>query len=442
MLASRGAQVEGFTSGRVLARNTVWNIIGRSVPLLAAIFAIPLLIEGLGTERFGVLTLAWMVVGYFSLFDLGLGRALTKLVADKLGAGQEGEIPPLVWTGLTLMAGLGIVAMLLLGGLTRWLVLDVLKIPVDLQSETINAFYLLALSIPLVISTAGLRGVLEAYQRFGLINAVRIPMGTFYVMGPLMVLPFTVNLFPIVAVLVAGRTISWIVYFGLCLRNVPWLGILVLHRTHMRPLLSFGGWITVSNVIGPLLLYLDRFFIGALISMTAVAYYTTPYEIVTKFLVIPSAVLGVMFPAFSVSFAQSKTRATYLYKQAMKYIFSVMFPIAIVVVVFAQDGLAIWLNEEFAANSYQVAQLLVTGVLISSMGLVSQALVQASGRPDLTAKLHMVELPMYLTYLWVLLHAYGIIGAAIAWVIRVTISALVLTFLAHRSVAQNTATSF
>ena len=49
--------------------------------MLVALVAIPILVDGLGTARFGILTLAWMVVGYFSLFDLGLGRALTKLTA-------------------------------------------------------------------------------------------------------------------------------------------------------------------------------------------------------------------------------------------------------------------------------------------------------------------------------------------------------------------------
>ena len=78
--------MDKLTQGRLLARNTVWNLGGQVAPLVVAIFAIPPLIKGLGTDRFGVLTLAWVVIGYFSLFDLGLGRALTKLVA-----GQEGK---------------------------------------------------------------------------------------------------------------------------------------------------------------------------------------------------------------------------------------------------------------------------------------------------------------------------------------------------------------
>jgi len=62
-----------------------------------AILATPVLIRGLGTERFGILTLIWVMIGYLSLFDLGIGSALTKLVADKLGEGKEEQIPR--WCG-------------------------------------------------------------------------------------------------------------------------------------------------------------------------------------------------------------------------------------------------------------------------------------------------------------------------------------------------------
>jgi len=57
-------------------------------------------------------------------------------------------------------------------------------------------------------------------------------------------------------------------------------------------------------------------------------------------------------------------------------------------------------------------------------------MIQAFGRPDITAKIHMLELPFYLTYLFFLINAYGVTGAAIAWLIRVSVSCLVLKAIA------------
>ena len=66
--------------------NMLWSMTGSVIPLFAAVITIPYLVEALGVARFGVLSLAWVVVGYFSLFDMGLGKALTQLVAKKLAS--------------------------------------------------------------------------------------------------------------------------------------------------------------------------------------------------------------------------------------------------------------------------------------------------------------------------------------------------------------------
>jgi O-antigen/teichoic acid export membrane protein len=422
-----------LTSGRLLAKNAVWNLIGSAAPTVVAVFCIPILIRGLGTERFGVLTLVWAVIGYASLFDLGLGRALTQLVARKLGAGEDHEVPTLVWTSLVLMLVLGLLGAAVVILLSPWLVHRALHVPSAFQRETLLSFYLLGLSIPVVISTAGLRGLLEAQQHFRVINALRAPMGVFSFAGPLFVLPFSKNLFAIVAVLVAGRLIAWIAHLLLCLRlTVELRARIIWQRAAVGPLLRFGGWMTVSNIVGPLMVTLDRFLIGALLSVSAVAYYATPYELVTKFWLISGALVGVMFPAFSTSSVQDGDRMAVLFGRGVKYLLLVLFPLVLLVVVLAEDGLKLWLGAEFAQNSVHVLQWLAVGVFINCLAQVPFALLQGVGKPDLTAKLHLLELPAYLIALYWLIKAHGIEGAAIAWTARVTVDALVLFGLARR----------
>ena len=418
---------KNFISGRLLAKNTLWNLFGQGAPLLAAVFAIPILIERLGTERYGVLTLAWMVIGYFSLFDLGLGRALTKLTADRIGVGKEEEIQSLAWTALGVMLALSLVGVLAVCLLSPWLVHRALKIPSELQADTLRAFYWLGWSIPVVIGTSGLRGLLEAYQRFGLVNAIRIPMGLFTFLGPLLVLPFSRSLTAVVAVLVVGRTLAWAAHALLCLRVIPGLCQKVsLAPGEIKPLLAFGGWMTVSNVAGPLMVYLDRFLIGAVLSMAAVAYYATPYELVTKLWIFPTALLGVLFPAFAASLAQSHDQTASLFGQGLKGLFLSLFPIVLVMVVVAEEGLTLWLGAEFAKNSIFVFQWLSIGVFLNCLAQVSFALIQSAGRPDITAKLHLLELPFYLLVLWWAMSEYGLKGTAIAWVLRIFVDMLAL----------------
>lgn len=416
-----------------LARNVVWNLLGTGLPMLVAIVAIPPLVHGMGTARFGVLSLAWMVVGYFSLFDMGLGRAMTQLVAEKLGKGEENQIPALVWAAMTLMTVLGLLGGGVIAGLAPLLVYRLLEIPDELRSETLTAFYLLAVSVPVVIGTTGLRGILEAHQRFGLVNVVRMPLGVITYLGPMMMLSLSNSLPSMVAVLVGARLLSWVVYLSICLNQYPALRHRrALESELMKRLLSFGGWMTVSNIAAPLLLYLGRLLIAVLVSAEAVAYFSTPYDVVVNLLIIPGVFVGVLFPAFTQLLQQHPAGIRALYRRSMTQTGLLMLPLCVITFVLAKPGLAWWINEEFSANGYRVAQLLAIGVFINCFGHLSQALIQAYGRPDLTAKLHVAELLVYIPYLWWLIRAYGINGAAMAWVIRVLISTVALHIIADR----------
>jgi O-antigen/teichoic acid export membrane protein len=413
--------------GGVLAKNALWNLAGLAAPMGVAILCIPAIVNKLGVEKFGVLNLAWMVIGYFTLFDLGLGRALTKLVAEKLGHERQDDLPSLVWTASLLMLALGALGGIVLGLLTPYLVDHIFKVPAGIRQETTRTFYLLAAAIPLVISSTGLRGILEAYQRFDLSSAIRISMGTFMFLGPMLVLPFSRNLFWIAFVLVTGRIVTWGLYLFFCIRILPGLRANISPKRDMvRPLLAFGGWMTVSNIVGPMMAYLDRFLIGVLISMAAVAYYSTPWEVVTKFLVIPGAVVGVLFPAFSTAAVRDPARAAGLYRRSVKYVFLALFPLSLLTVSFAKEGMHLWLGAEFAENGYRVMQFLSIGVLLNGLACVPFAFIQGVGRPDVTAKIHMCELLIYVPCAYWLVWRYGATGAALSWMLRASVDALLM----------------
>ena len=385
----------------------------------------PILIKSLGTERFGVLTLIWMVIGYFSLFDLGLSRALTLLVAENLGKGRIQKIPALIWTSLCLMLILGVIGAFVIRIFSRWLVYYVISMPEELRMETLRALNILSISIPIVIVSSGLRGILMAYQRFDLTNIVRVLVGLFTLLGPLIVLFFTTNLFWIVIVLVVGRIISCIVHLVFCLRTVPLLkrGI-KFQKGNIGLLIRFGGWMTISNLISPLLVYIDRFLIGALLSVSSVAYYVTPSEVVTKMWAIPGGLVAVLFPAFSASIGQGFERASILLFRGVKIVFIILFPITLIIVTLAKEGLDLWLGHEFALHSMRIMQWLAVGVFVNSLTQVAFVFIQGAARPDITAKLHFAELPIYLLAFWILVRLMGLEGAAVAWVGRMLFDAL------------------
>ena len=427
------ANPASLTSNSRLAVNSLWNIFGQVLPLLAGLVTVPILIRELGTDRMGILSLTWMIVGYFNLFDMGIGRALTMYVARMIGSGEGDRIPRLIWTALTLMLGLGLVGLGLLLVLAHWLVFQVLNVPADLQTETFAAIRLLAISVPLVISIAGLRGVLEAYQRFDLVNYIRIPGSLFTFLAPVLVLPFSHDLVHIMAALVAGRVVVLLVHLGMCRRLVGgFLAGVGFGSELVPPLLRISSWMLISNLVSPLMVYLDRFLIGAVATMTAVAYYTTPYDVVTKLSVVPIALVGVLFPAFSMLLQSDEEKSLRVFGAGINLITLIMFPTTLVIFTFAPELLGLWLNPEFARHSTPVLRLLAVGVFLNSLARVPFVLAQGAGRPDLPAKLHLVELPLYLALVFVLVRLQGINGAALAWTLRMLFDLVALFLVARK----------
>jgi O-antigen/teichoic acid export membrane protein len=422
----------------MMARNTLLNIAGYGAPVLAAVIAIPLLMRGMGPDRFGVLTIIWLVMGYFSLFDLGLGNAATKLVAEKIGAQREHEVRALLRTSFVALLAWGLLGTVLLLLLTPWLVSSVLKIPLWLRAESIRTFYLLAFVIPFVALTASFRGVLEAYHRFDLVNSVRIPLGFITFFGPLLVLRFTADLFQVTAALVFVRALTLIIH-GFQLHRI--VSRVPGERTawcDLRSLLAYGGWITISNIISPILASADRFLIGALVSVSTVAYYALPFEIATKLLILAGGLVGVLFPAFSATVMKDRQRTAKICLRGMLFLFVAMFPVVLIVIALAREGLALWLGREFADNSFRALQCLTAGVFINSFAQIASALVQSAGRPDLTAKAHLAELPLYLACLWLLITIFGVPGAALAWFLRVLADGVLVFLFASRLVPSMT----
>jgi O-antigen/teichoic acid export membrane protein len=403
----------------MLLRNSLLNLIGLGGPLLAAIFTIPYLIAELGPERFGLLTLIWAVVSYFGLFDFGLGRALTQQIAITWSRDENHDIPSITGTAYLIMLVLGLCAGLIMALVAPFLVEQIKNIPNN--SEAINALYAMAVAMPFIVLTSGFRGVLEARQAFGIINLIRIPMGLFTFIGPAAVVWFDEPRLDLIAwVLAIGRVLGCLIHAWFASRSLPKeYRALVVKRTWVRPLCVNGGWLTVSNVISPLMSYVDRFLIGALVSTAAVTYYATPNEIVTKLWIFPAALTAVLFPTFAAQISSGGGEARKLFKKVLLWLFLAMAPIVFVLIVFAHDIMRLWISEDFANQSATILRIFAAGILINSLTHIPFTLIQSSGHARLTALIHLVEFPMFMGALWWFTINYGVEGAAWAWLLRI-----------------------
>lgn len=434
-------------SGRV-ARHTAWNLAAVALPFAIGVLTIPVLTRELGPARFGLIGLAWAVLEYLAVFDAGLGRATVHFVAREL-RGTDGVPGHVVLLSLGIQTLLGVLAGAALALAAPWLAGGVLRVPPELQEETRRAFQVLAATVPFALLGLGLRGLLEAAERFDIVAAIRIPSSaaTFIV--------------PAVAA-VGGATVPQILVALLLVRVLACLTTAILVRRvvpriawsargswrQMRSVAAFGGWVAVSNVLSPIFLLFDRAALGVLAGVAAVGFYTGPYEAVARLLVVPAALVTAIFPRVSAAAGGDATAARTartlapLYLGTTRALATALLGLVAAAVVLAPDLLLAWLGPDYAARAGLAMRLLLVGVLANALAHVPFAFVQALGRPDLTARFHVLELLVHVPLTIVLVQRWSVAGAAAAWMTRALFDGLLVSIAAHRLLAVRAASVF
>lgn len=420
-----------------ILKNVLFNLLGYIIPLLFAIILIPLIIKNLGIERFGILNIVWILIGYFSFFDFGFGRALTKIISEKVSSRNYNEIPDFFWTSFFFVLLVSIIIAVIIYFLIPIFVFSFFKISAEYHQETLKTFYLLTFSIPVVATTSCMRGLLEAYHRFDLTNFIRIGFGISTFLIPTIVFFFGNSLVLIAVLLLFSRGIVWIIYLILCFKLNPEIKMrLKFNKNVIKSILRFSTWMMLSNIVIPVITYLDRFLIGGLISAESLTYYSTPYEVVTKLTIFSGAIANVMFPTFSGSFLLDPLYTFRLSVRTIKYIFIILFPIIFLIINFSREILFIWLGENFSVISTHVLQLLSLGVLFNSLAYIPFSYIEGIGKPDITAKVQFYEMPLYILLLYIFIKFWGINGAAVIYAMRMLIDLFILFYMMRKLTAK------
>jgi O-antigen/teichoic acid export membrane protein len=424
-------------SKSLTARRALWSLAGQILPIIAALVVVPILINSLGNGRFAALAIVWTLLGYFSLFDLGLSRSLTYRIAQLNKEGDGEAARRAAKTGLACLAGLGV----FIGGLIAIAApvlaarLSTVQIGDIGQQELARSLLLVAFGVPVVMVAAGLRGVLEGRSAFGPLNMVLIPVGIMMFVMPAMVTRISQTMEVMTATVLAVRFVG-AAALALAVRRTGTIFRFpgVVDRHELRLLLGFGLWVSASAIIGPLMVYGDRFVLTALIPLFEIAYYTTPFDVITRATFIPSAIIAVFFPLLIQGYADGQHAFQRRYAQALQATALPMLAIAVGGALFALYGISWWLGTEFARHSATVALIITAGVAVNGLAVPALAAIQAAGNPSLPAKIYVVELPLYVGALWFLTDKYGIIGAAGAWSGRAALDAVILLCFARREI--------
>jgi O-antigen/teichoic acid export membrane protein len=169
--------------------------------------------------------------------------------------------------------------------------------------------------------------------------------------------------------------------------------------------LGYGGWVTVSSLISPLLVSADQFLIGSLIGVAGVAHYAVPMNLVVRTQTFSAAPARTFLPRMSVL---SRDGALELGARALQSVGYGYAAICAPAIVISPVFFRYWIRPDFALIAAPVAQILFIGAWINGLAFVSFTLIQGQGRPDMTGKLHFAEILPFLGILWLLTSTLGL----------------------------------
>jgi O-antigen/teichoic acid export membrane protein len=414
-----------------------WNLAGVALPAVAAILALPTIVHKLGPELFGIFSLSSILVGYLLLLDFGVSRALTLYASQIRASGRQGDITHLYSQGISKLVKFSVVGSLVIAALCPVLVPAIPGLSSALQAEAAWALALAVLTVPFVLVGAAWRSLLEVYGRFDWLNMVQIPFGVATAILPALMLWGGGSLIAVMFSILAVRVLNLMALRWRALPLLPEDGQQTVPVIDWTPhLVRFGGWLTVSNVISPIMVHFDRALIVGLISVSALGYYTVSYEVSTRMWVIAAAATAVLYPTMSRLLSRGSSFAAQYYQLTWSAVFGAIVLPAAALAFFAPEILRTWIGEDFGSHGAVVLQILSAGVFINCLAQVSLNVILAAGRSDWVGKLHIVELLPYLGLLLICVKIRGIEGAAAAWTVRAVADAIALTWMANKIVAE------
>lgn len=420
----------------VIAKNTLLNFVVQLLLIPLAVVSIPILIGRLGNEAFGILSIVWVFIGYFALLDFGIGKTVTKYVAEAIARDEKQRAWRIVWVSFFVSILIGIILLVAVGFSSNFLAHKLFTGKTLNYDQVKNGILIAAIALPFILAQGILRAHLMALQRFDFTNLVQVLSGAAQWVGSIIIVKLGFGLNEILSFTVMLRAVNVaILLFVVGSASKGFFKELAFFDSGIvKGLAGYSSWIALSQIVSPVLVYSDRFFLSSYVSTAKATFFIVPFEMLSRFLIIPMALSPTLFPALTERRALNAAGESLnlLYYRSMKYIFLVMLPLAVLAFSFASDILRIWVGDRFVYESSVAFRFLAIGFLLNSIAFVPSTALQAIGRPDTVAMLQVLELPLYLLYCFLVIPTFGINGAAIGNTFRMGIDMALLLLLARR----------
>lgn len=262
-------------------KSAFWGSVSSQVfmmlSLLLSMITIPLFLKYLNKEEYGLYTTLFQVIGYLAIFDFGLGHAITRYLAANPGTdeGSELAINKVMSTSFFTYSLLGLLVMIIGAGFSQYIP-EVFHTSKNLSRIAIAIFYTLSIFVGIQFPVKVFSSIFYAHQKQLLSNTVGLVLNFLNFGLPLLFLYFNQGLWSFVYTNITTSVVSILVTFFLIRKYYPKLKISIklFDKSLLSQMFHYGFFIFIGGIASQVLFYTDKFFIGSLVSLSAVSIFT------------------------------------------------------------------------------------------------------------------------------------------------------------------------
>ncbi len=407
-------------------RNVISNYLTTITTAVVVFVMTPLLVDGLGTEAFGIWTLVGSLTFYLKLLDLGFGHTAQKLAAEYEARSDRRGLTEALSTVFWILVVPGLGALLIGAGIA-FIFPDLFDVTDELGVEAQILVLIVTLSIAISIPLDTFGGALLGLQRFDLVNLTIIVVMVAQAVGWTIVLVSGGGLVALGIVTVTIAVIGQLSRYVFLRRLVPGTGIRVesFNRELIKPAAAQSFWFLVTQVGEVVRTRLDVVVVGLVVSVSGAGIYGVAQKLTTAVIELIEPVTRLFFP-HSASLAARDERLA-LQESLLtgtRITLAIAAPVCLTLSVLAPQILDAWVGSGFE-EATRVIIYLCAAIAMSTVFRTGLWMVQGAGQVAAPATLITAEALLNLALSVWLGSQLGLDGVALGTLITAAIATVV-----------------
>ncbi len=423
---------EESTSTKVV-RNTLFNYLAVISTALINIVALPIIIHGLGNDRYGIYVATMSIIGYVALLDLGIGTSLTKFVAEYNAKKDYQRLNEIFGTAFVLYVILGGIGAVFLVAISSTLVQRVFQIPRELWAEARGVLWISAFSLMSGLILGIYANILNGLQRHDIWRTISIATSCVSAIGGIILICMGYKLIAYVLFTTIAGIGGFLVQMVYAKRLVPHLYLLprYVKAKELKGILGFTFAIFINQIAVRNMGSLDKLIVSIFLPIQNVTFYSIALTMVMYCFKVPAAAAMAFTPAASELQAKNRHDAIHqLVLRGIKYTGILAIPLFTVIGIMADDIIRLWMGAGYETSA-AILRCLMLGYFVLVLSASGMTVMVGIGKPHINSIYAVAQIVLCTTLTLLMVTRYGLIGAALGSGLALALGGLV--YLVHSS---------